>query len=74
MRRKARPIGRCGPACLSLSYDQRAAGVAGSRMGAGAARAWGCVKNEVLRMFFDELARLDRAPRSAIIEFHAHPR
>jgi len=31
-------------------------------------------QNEVLRMFFDELARLDRAPRSAIIEFHAHPR
>jgi hypothetical protein len=32
-------------------------------------------QNEVfLRMFFDELARLDRAPRSAVIEFHAHPR
>ena len=30
-------------------------------------------QNEVLRMFFDELARLDRAPRSAVIEFHARP-
>jgi len=59
---------------LSLFYDHSIAVFAGSRMGAGAARAWGCVKNEVLRMFFDELARLDRAPRSAIIEFHAHPR
>jgi hypothetical protein len=34
-----------------------------------------CVeRSEVLRMFFDELARLDRAPRSAVIEFHAHSR
>jgi len=31
-------------------------------------------QNEVLRMFFDELARLDRAPRLAVIAFHARPR
>jgi hypothetical protein len=31
-------------------------------------------RHEVLRMFFDELARLDRAPCSAIIEFHARLR
>ena len=30
-------------------------------------------RNEAMRMFFDELARLDRAPRSAVID-HAHPR
>ena len=31
-------------------------------------------QNEALRMFFDELARLDRAPRLAVIAFHARPR